>query len=821
MSRRARRLAALLAALVALLFAGRWGASLLADRWWARELSPAAAAFLTDWHILRLTLDLAGVILSAAWFVGHLLLVYRAIGSVQVRRNVANLEFREAMTPGTLLIIVVATGTLLGLLVGTGVSGWWEAVALGWHGVTYGVADPLLQLDAGVYVAQLPLWRAAHGFALLLVLLALGLVFALYMLVGAVRWIDGRPAINNHARTHLGWLLAALALALLWGYLLEPYELIAGLSGPVEQSAWRATALVAPILAGVALATAGLSAAWALRPRHALAAAGWIVLAAASLVGHWMVPPAMEGDGEPAVEARASERLDRLAYRLESLQETGDRDGRDGGAAGPPRVPSLWNAPTITQLLAADSVRVLAVDPAVITHLGRRRPAGLAARVLPGGRLGVAAIADDRASPAGEPLFYQPGDSTGHPLFAPLVELPEGAFRPDADRYRINPSDGPGVAADGVLRRLALAWALQAGGLLAAQPGGSRVDWALSPEERLVRLAPFAEWGAAVPRVIGGELVWLADGYLTSGTFPLARRVDWRGRVIGAVEAGFLGSVDAATGATRIFLRPGAGPLAEAWAGVSRGVVEPPSAVPEPLLRAAPYPTELFRVQARQVEQGSWKPGTLWGRPPTDASEPARENIGWSADSSGPLLMASFERASERRTTAVLVGRRDEGQEALALVRLDSALALPSRSALESRWSRFASYDALSDSIREDGGSLEKGPIRLELEPAGAVAYQSFFARRGPERPRLAWVSIAAGAERLGAGRTLPEAWSNLLGTSVPSMPGSAQATRLDEARRWLDRADSALRTADWTAFGRAWQGLRRALGSTRDTTLP
>jgi hypothetical protein len=96
------------------------------------------------------------------------------------------------------------------------------------------------------------------------------------------------------------------------------------------------------------------------------------------------------------------------------------------------------------------------------------------------------------------------------------------------------------------------------------------------------------------------------------------------------------------------------------------------------------------------------------------------------------------------------------------------------------------------------------------------VAYQSHIAwsRTGA---LLAWVSVAAG-ERLGAGRSLREAWSNLLGASVPSIPGSAQATRLDEARRWLERADSALRAADWPAFGRAWSGLRDALGARADS---
>jgi hypothetical protein len=134
MNRRGRRLIAAIAGLVALLFVGRWVAGLLADRWWAAQISPAAVEFLTDWHVLRLTLDLAGFLLASAWFIGHLLVVYRAVGSVQVRRNVANLEFREALTPGILLAIAVGSGALLGLLVGTGGAERWRSCPPGgWH----------------------------------------------------------------------------------------------------------------------------------------------------------------------------------------------------------------------------------------------------------------------------------------------------------------------------------------------------------------------------------------------------------------------------------------------------------------------------------------------------------------------------------------------------------------------------------------------------------------------------------------------------------------------------------------------------------------
>jgi len=102
--------------------------------------------------------------------------------------------------------------------------------------------------------------------------------------------------------------------------------------------------------------------------------------------------------------------------------------------------------------------------------------------------------------------------------------------------------------------------------------------------------------------------------------------------------------------------------------------------------------------------------------------------------------------------------------------------------------------------------------VRLDLSATGPVAYQSHFARGPRATVALSWVSLAAAGDRLGAGRTLREAWSNLLGASVPPIAGSAQVTRLDEARRWLERADSALRSGDWAVFGQAWRGLRDAL---------
>ena len=65
------------------------------------------------------------------------------------------------------------------------------------------------------------------------------------------------------------------------------------------------------------------------------------------------------------------------------------------------------------------------------------------------------------------------------------------------------------------IRRLFLAWALQDGRLLGTLDPDARVQWERTPLGRLRRLAPFADWVSAVPRIVDGELVWLADGYVS------------------------------------------------------------------------------------------------------------------------------------------------------------------------------------------------------------------------------------------------------------------------------------------------------------------
>lgn len=811
MSPRARRALLAGALVVACLFAGRWTAGILADRWWGASISPAAAAFLTDLALLRLTLDAAGALVAAAWFIGNLLLVYRAIGAVEVSRRIANLEVRERLTPQLLIGMVVGAGTLMGVVTGGDLSRYWTTVALAWQGVTVGLADPYLGHDAGAYVAQLPLWHLLHAVTRTLVLLGLLATLLLYAVVGALRWIDGRPAINDHARQHTGWLLAALALVLAWGAWLDPALRAGGIDGVPGAQALRLAVLLAPTLAGVCLATAALSLVWAYRARHALLLASWVVTAVAFLVGRGILGALVEPEDVPAGTVAIRAQMDAAAYGLQPVEE-----GPLLGAARegePPARPALWQIEPLVRLVPADTQRTVATDAAWLDAGGARRPAWLVLRAgaAPAGPV-LEAIADDRLSPFGDPLYYRAADSQPAPVPVPFLALDADALHPGASPQRLGGARG--IVAGRWLRRLALAWARQEGDLLAAGADpASRLEWERRPEDRLRRLAPWAEWTPPQPRVVEGRLVWVADGYVTARFFPLASRTEAPGGTVGSLRAALVGAVWADDGSARVVARPDGGPLADAWTALARGVVEPWDSLPAAVRAALPYPALAFDVHTRLLES----PGL--GTRLADGIEPQRpppHEYLWLEPPSSPARVAAFVRGTPGELSALVLGAARDGLPQLVIRRADSLAVLPAPGALERLWLRFASFTLLADSLREAGVTLEPGRPQLWLAGDRLGAYQVWYRAQEPMRDvSVAWVAAAVPGH-LGAGRTPAEAWSNLRGVGSPLDAPDRSAPLLAEARRLVERADSALRAGDLAAFGRAFEALRLLLGTGR-----
>lgn len=799
---RGRWLVGTAAALVVVLFAGQWLADLLADRWWAGVLIPEAPGFVSGVRLLRLTLDAAAVLVGTAWYAGHLLVVHRAIGSVQISRQVANLEIREAVTPATLLPLALASAVALGLVAGLGSGRDWPVFALAWQGVTYGVTDPYLHRDLGVFVAQLPLWLLLHAFVRLLMWSACLVVAVLYVALGAIRWQGGRPAMSDHARRHLGYLLAGAALVLAWGFLLAPSEAVAG--GASDASAWATMELSTLALAGASLAAAAISVLWAIRGQHLLMVAGWGVLLAGVLVVRTALPDA----GGPEDEARAAARLpfDRLAYGLDGLD---DRTARPSAASGP-GVPSLWSWASIGRLVTTDSQSLEAAAPTTIPAAGDAVPVWLAVRALPGGAASVLAIADGRTGATSGPVAYRAGDSLAYPGLVTFMAMGPAAIRPGAPRLVVD-SGSVGLAAGGLARRLVLAWALQSARVLGASATMARVRWRLAPRDRLERLAPFAAWEHPRLLVVDGSLVWVAHGFVASATFPSSTRLREGTADIGALEAGVVGTVDAATGATSFYLLPDAGPLTRSWAAITQGVVRPTRELPPALAALLPYPTRLFEAQSTILEEQPWRAGTLAGRPSDTPGEPAPPTVAWEGGHR-LALVAAYERGDDRRVRSLLLGHVTESGRRLTLVRLSDSGSLPGPAAAQATWDRFPSYEQMRDSVVRRGARFERGPYRVLPLGDVPIAYQPWYAFDQNGQVTQPYVAVAQG-ERVGAGRSFAEAWDNLRGAGAPLPPGFGPHTPLEEARRWMLRADSALHAGDWEGFGRAFGALRQALG--------
>ncbi len=589
--------------------------------------------------------------------------------------------------------------------------------------------------------------------------------------------------------------------------MLQPYDFVSGVAGDIGTRQFHVSSLTSPALAGAALMVALVSLIWAFQARHFLLLAGWAVLAAGWMLSK-IVIASLLGTGDVPLGDSASRRaLDATAYGIESVHDSLVSPWTGPGL--PPASPSLWQTEPLVRIGDADSLLTSAADPSWITTPGGRRPVWLLVVTARDGRTSVRAVADDRTSGTGGPLYYRVGDSIPAPAAVPMLELSDMALHPGSAPVALGPSVRR-VPVGGPLRRLALAWALQEQQLLSAQPAGAEVDWARAPRARLAKLAPYAEWSAPVPRLDGDRLLWVADGYVASARYPLSTRVQVGADQVGMLRAAFVGTVDAETGETHVHMRPDAGPVADAWASLAGGVVEPWSSISAYQRSLLPYPGELFLAQARVIETAST--GTLVGRADSTRLVPLVSSFFWptSAGHDGPARTADYVRGAPGQLETLLVGTSTDGRMTLSRIEVDSTVGLPGPLVLEQRWEHFPTFVQVLDSVRAGGGVLVAGGTRYWVSAGAIGAAQVRYGPRGGGGASVTWVSVASGS-RIGASRNFPQAWTNLQGATTPLAPGANDGV-LTDARRWFQIADSAFRRGDFTAFGRAFEELRTVL---------
>ncbi len=798
------------AVLVAALVGGRWLAVETAERAWAHSVS-GGDVYLATRDLARLVEGLV-LLLSVGWGTAHVYYVYRAIGSVQMPRRVGDLEFVEAVPPQVLLGAVLVCGLLygMGLAWATGALGddWWRQATLAAAPPRFGIVDPVLQRDLGYYLGELPWALARQRWLLTASATATALVALLYVGIGSLRFPSGRLTASPHARGHLGVVLACLALALLWGAVLDPAEVVAGLNGAADRAALAVRVPGAGFLAVIGGAAAAASLYWAWRGATGILAGGWVTLLSGLLTVYFLLPAvsrsARPDQGESTDGAsRARQTLERAAYGVEWLEEhplPGFADPEAAGAALP-----LWD-PEDVVAVARRAVGQEAPDP------GETMVAALATSRISGRAAWLVALSGGRAFAATE-------TDTGL-AFLPLATRDTIAwFGPGIRQHAVvAPDTWPGPSAAGIPlsgwpRRAALAWVLQSVDLLRRETAGRSLVWRRDVRDRLDRLAPFAVFEPPIPVLADGALWWIAYGYVASATFPLARPVAWNGARVRYLRAGLLGAVAAATGDTRLYLAPGYDSLSAAWARRLHPLVRPADSLPAALRMQLPYPREAFALAAELVrrhlpdlgsDSATWAP---LSREPVELVVPAGGGVD---DPDRRWTAQGFVAGTPPAFTALLAGTMAEPSAGprLVLWRRPEPERLPSPLA-GSPQTRPGTLRMWPVAEGRGGGGSGGGSLftlqGLYADPAGDGAPPAL------ERVYVSWRG------RTGEGATVAAALRDLASSrsGAGGLPtDTSLAARWAAAQRLAAAADSALAAGDLVRFGRLYAELRRLLAA-------
>ena len=581
--------------------------------------------------------------------------VARRLGPQVPIRRVGSIEVPDVSRPvGILLIGLVLVG---GLVSGLAWGGNWPTILLFFNGGDFGTTDSAFGRDIGFYVFDLAFWRFVQGWAVVALVVVIGLTLGAYA-VAATRWSFHLTA---PVRAHLSLLGAALLIAIAAGYQLDTAELVfstRGIGGTVQSAmytdlnaqapAYLILTVVAVISAALLLANIWFRTLWLI----GLAAGAWLVL---SIVVGGFYPGIVQ---RFSVEPNELERERVFLQRhLAATREAFDLDAieeRDFTGEEPPsRALFEENAETLDNLRLWDYRPLLVtfgqqqilrqyynfldvdIDRYEIDEAARQimlsgreieidRLAD-AARTWTNERLvfthgyGLTAVASNAITPEGQPDYLISGINREPdlPVGEPRIYFGEATTDYVVVRTRTPEFDYPlgeeggettswtgdmGVPVDNVFSRLLFAIRFGDLNLLISDQltDSSAILYRRDIQTRVPELAPFLSYDRD-PYLVSadGRLVWIWDAYTTTDRYPNAQPLPADSAFPGAnyVRNAVKVVVDAYTGDVRFYVADPDDPIVTAWSRIFGGLFEPLAEMPESLVGHLRYPEDLFTAQ--------------------------------------------------------------------------------------------------------------------------------------------------------------------------------------------------------------------------------
>ena len=515
---------------------------------------------------------------------------------------------------------------------------------------------------------------------------------------------------------------------------------------------------------------------------------------------------------------------------------------------------------------------------------------------------GVVAAYGNQASSDGQPVFLQSGIPSKGALgaYEPRVyfgensptysivgsdksakprEFDYSAGNTESDQTYTTFTGNGGPTLGNVVTRLAYAMKFQSEQILLSDAVNekSQILYKRNPIDRVKAVAPYLTLDSdAYPAVVDGKVQWIVDGYTTSSNYPYSRAENFSQTIadtsttnrlsrgsINYIRNSVKATVDAYTGAVKLYAWDTKDPILKTWSKVYPGTLRPVSEMSGALLSHVRYPADLFKMQRAIL--GSYHvtdSGSFYSQ--QDAWMTPNDPVGVTTPNSGILqppyyltmqvpgtdapafsiystfIPRSTGESSRNVLRGYLVADSDAGSEAgkvspnygkLRLLTLPKALNVPGPGLVQNNFNADSEVSRLLNILRQGSTTVLNGNL-VTLPVGGGLLYvQPVYIKSTGETsyPLLKKVLVAFG-DKIAFEDTLTAALDSLFGGNsgavggttgpvvTPTTPGETGApsaalkAALAQARQAMLDKSQAMAAGDWTAYGKAEKALKIAI---------
>jgi len=585
--------------------------------------------------------------------------VVRGLTETETGQKILRIQeplLEKILTGRFVVLLYLAASAFLAIIFSSVASGQWELFQKFIQASSFGVKDPLFQLDIGFYVFKLPLYRLLYQLMVTAIVITGILLGVIYFVTKSIDLFTGNLTRFSWPKMHFLSLIGLFFLAKAWGYKLAGYNLLFSPRGVVLGAGYtdvHANLLAMKVFMVLAVIT-GLAILVNVFSQQIKLALGAIAVFVVAWVALGVIYPSavQKFIVEPNEYEREKQYISyninstKQAYGLERIErQKFSADGEITAAALKENANTLINVrlwdwrPLIQTFNQLQGLRpyydFVDVDIDRYTVDGQYRQVMLAPRELDQTKLpdraktwinqrlkythgyGVAASPVNEVTGEGLPKYFikdipptstsdlkvtEPriyfGEKTDGYVFvknrAQEFDYPKG----DQNAYTTYHGTG-GVPISSFWRRLVMAVGLGDYKILLANDltNDSRALFYRNIQQRVAKLAPFLRYDGDPYLVVDqGRLFWIQDAYTTTNMYPYAEPTDGIGNYIrNSVKV----LIDAYNGTTTFYVSDQSDPIIRTYEKIFPGMFVAIDKMPGTLRQHIRYPEDLFVIQSQ------------------------------------------------------------------------------------------------------------------------------------------------------------------------------------------------------------------------------